>query len=73
MRVEERYRRVDRDHLEMTIVIDDPTYYTEPWTASILSLRLQSPSFDIRENECVPSELALYKELFADPSEGIGP
>ncbi len=73
MRVEERYRRVDRDHLEMTIVIDDPKYYTEPWTASILSLRLQSPSFDIRENECVPSEMALYEELFADPSEEIGP
>ena len=73
MRVEERYRRVDRDHLEMTVIIDDPKYYTEPWTASILSLRLQSPSFDIPENECVPSEMALYKELFADPSEGIGP
>src|ERR1700681_3351225 len=33
MRVEERYRRVDRDHLEMTITIDDPKMYTKPWVA----------------------------------------
>jgi hypothetical protein len=26
LRVEERYRRVDREHLEMTVVIDDPKY-----------------------------------------------
>jgi hypothetical protein len=72
MRVEERYRRVDRDHLEMTVVIDDPKYYTKPWTASVLSLRLQSPTFDIRENECVPSEMDLYNKLFAEPDAGTG-
>lgn len=73
MWVEERYRRVDRDHLEMTVVDDDPKYYTRPWTASILSLRLQSPSFDIPENECVPSEMELYRKLFAEPEAGIAP
>jgi hypothetical protein len=73
MRVEERYRRVDRDHLEMTVIIDDPKYYTKPWTAMILPLRLQSPSFDIPENECVPSEMELYYKLFAEPeSAGAG-
>jgi hypothetical protein len=73
MRVEERYRRVDRDHLEMTVVIDDPTYYTKPWTALTLSLRLQSPSFDIRENECVPSEMELYNKLYGDAEAGKTP
>lgn len=66
LRVEERYRRVDRDHLELTVVIDDPTYYTKPWTALILPLRLQSPNFDIPENECVPSEMEMYNKLFGD-------
>jgi hypothetical protein len=66
LRVEERYRRVDRDHLELTVVIDDPKYYSKPWTASVLSLRLQPSTFDIRENECVPSEMDLYKQLFAE-------
>ena len=71
MRVREEYKRVDRDHLVMTIVIDDPKYYTKPWTALILRLRLQKPSFDIREMECSPSETAQYNRLFGNPAAGI--
>lgn len=66
LRVEEQYRRVDRDHLEMTVTINDPKYYTKPWTALVLRLRLQSPTFDIPENECVPSEMELYRKLFTE-------
>jgi hypothetical protein len=72
LRVVERYRRVDRDHLEMTVVIDDPKFYAKPWTAQILRLRLQSPKFDIPENECVPSEMEVYRELFAEQEAGTG-
>jgi hypothetical protein len=71
MKVREEYKRVDRDHLVMTIVIDDPKYYTKPWTALILPLRLQKPGFDIREMECSPSETARYNKLFANPAAGI--
>jgi hypothetical protein len=53
--------------------VDDPKYYTKPWTALILPLRLQAPSFDIREMECSPSETALYNKLFANPAAGIEP
>jgi len=71
MRVREEYKRTDRDHLVMTIIIDDPKYYTKPWTALILPLRLQKPSFDIREMECSPSETARYNKLFGNPAAGI--
>jgi hypothetical protein len=71
MRVEERYQRVDHDHLMMTITINDPKFYTKPWTALRLMLRLQSPSFDIREMECTPSETAKYNKLFGDPASGV--
>jgi len=71
MRVREEYKRTDRDHLVMTITIDDPKYYTKPWTALILPLRLQKPDFDIREMECSPSETARYNKLFANPAAGI--
>ena len=71
MRVREEYKRTDRDHVVMTIVVDDPKYYTRPWTALILPLRLQSPGFDIREMECSPTETALYNKLFANPAAGI--
>ena len=32
-RVEERYRRIDKDLLELRMTLYDPTYYTEPWVA----------------------------------------
>lgn len=72
LRVEERYHRVDRDHLEMTITIDDPKFYTKPWVAlDKLSLRLQPPSFDIHEMECSPSETAEYNKEFSNPASGV--
>ena len=69
--VEERYRRVDRDHLQLTLTITDPKMYTEPWKALDMSLRLQSPTFDIREMECVPSETAAYNEEIARPAGNL--
>ena len=71
LRVEERYRRVDREHMRLTLVIDDPKMYTKPWTALNMPLRLQSPSFDIREMECVPSETWAYNQLIARPAGNL--
>ena len=33
LKVEERFHRVDQDHLELTVTIDDPKMYTKPWLA----------------------------------------
>ena len=33
MRVEERYHRLNHDTVELTVKIDDPKIYTEPWLA----------------------------------------
>jgi hypothetical protein len=72
LQVEETYHRVDADHLEMSIKITDPKMYTKPWVAlDKLSLRLQSPSFDIHEMECSPSETAEYNKFFANPAAGV--
>jgi len=72
LHVEERYQRVDRDHLEMTITIDDPKMYTKPWVAlNKLPLRLQAPGFDIIEMECSPSETAQYNRKHANPGSGV--
>jgi hypothetical protein len=73
MRVEERYQRVDRDHLQMTITIDDPKYYQKPWVAlDKLPLRLQPRSLEIHEMECSPSETAVYNKKHAEPASGAG-
>src|SRR5688572_4941251 len=71
LRVEERYQRVDREHLVLTVTIDDPEMYTQPWQALKMPLRLQSPTFDIPEMECVPSETYAYNELVARPAGNI--
>jgi hypothetical protein len=69
MRVEERYHRVDRDTLELTVKVDDPKAYTRPWLGrDRFILKLQPKTFDIREMMCVATEIQKYKELFVDPA-----
>ncbi|HEV2521868.1 MAG TPA: hypothetical protein VGT24_05750 [Candidatus Acidoferrales bacterium] len=64
LRVEERFHRVDHDHLELTVTIDDPKMYSKPWVAlDRFPMRLQPPGFDVREMICSPSETAEYNRL----------
>ena len=64
LRVEERFHRVDRDHLELTVTINDPQMYAKPWVAlDKLSFNLEPPTFDVREMIWSPSEFAQYNKL----------
>src|ERR1700680_1456738 len=57
MRVEERYHRIDRDTIELTMKIDEPKIYTEPWLArDKLRLRLLPANTDTMEMICAPTE-----------------
>lgn len=68
MRVEERYHRLDHDSMELTVKIDDPKYYTEPWLArDKLRLKLLPPSTSTMEMICAPSEAEQYKKMMANP------
>src|SRR6266508_1818164 len=31
MRLQERYRRTDHNHIEMVVIVNDPKYYVKPW------------------------------------------
>lgn len=71
LRVEERFHRVDHDHLELTVTIDDPKMYTKPWVAlDKLRFNLEPSNFDVREMMCSPSELAEYDKLMGQPASG---
>jgi hypothetical protein len=71
--VEERLHRVDRDHLEWTVTIDDPKIYTKPWIAmNRFPLKLEDPHRDVMEQYCSPSEMEKYNKLFGNPSSGEG-
>ena len=68
LKVEERFHRLDHDHIELTVTIDDPKMYTKPWLAlNKFPLRLQPHGFDIRELYCAPSDLADYNKDVGDP------
>jgi hypothetical protein len=68
LRVEERYFRVDHDTVELTVKIDDPKAYTEPWLArDKMHLRLQPAKTDILEMICAPTEAEEYKKTIANP------
>jgi hypothetical protein len=70
LRVEERYRRVAYDTLELTVAIDDPKAYTEPWLGrDRLPLRLLSSDTDFREMICSPAEAREYQQFISDASK----
>lgn len=62
MRLKETFRRVDRNHLEWTITLDDPMTYKQPWGPSekrIFELVPKSPRSEyeeLREDFCVWSD-----------------
>ena len=69
VRVEERFHRVDRDHLELTVTIEDPKMYTRPWVAmDKFPMKLQDPHTDVMEMYCSPSEMEKYDELIGNPA-----
>jgi len=69
LRVEERFHRADRDHLELSVTIEDPKMYTKLWLAlDKLRFDLQPRDFDVREMICSPSEFAQYNKLIGSPA-----
>jgi hypothetical protein len=67
LRVEERFHRADRDHLELTVTIDDPKMYSKPWVAlDKFVFELQPSSFDVREMIWSPSEYEEYNKLIGN-------
>jgi hypothetical protein len=67
LRVEERFHRVDHDHLELTVTINDPKMYTKPWVAlDKVRFQLQARNFDVREMLCSPTDAAEYNKIFGN-------
>jgi uncharacterized protein (TIGR02246 family) len=67
LKVEERFHRIDNDHMELTVAINDPQMYTGPWQGlNKFPLRRQPRGFDIREMYCSPSDFAQYEKDTGD-------
>lgn len=69
LRMEERFHRVSRDRLELTVTLDDPKFYNKPWVAlDKFPMGLLPPDYDVREMICSPSEFAEYNKEVASPA-----
>ena len=66
---EERYTRVDHNHLTSVVTVDDPKIYTKPFTLSKNEYRW-IPDQEAEEQMCVPSEMIQYMNLISKPAFG---
>lgn len=65
--IQERYDRVDQYNMMVTVTVDDPKFYTKPWTfmnAHFYWMKAQ----EFAETICVPSEGIEYRDTLAKPS-----
>jgi hypothetical protein len=70
LRAEERYHRVNRDSLELTVTLDDPVVYTKPWTPlDKLAIRLMPNGTDLMEMIPSASEAAAYRRVIASQAK----
>jgi len=68
LRVEERSHRLDHDTMELTVKIDDPKTYTEPWLGrDKFRITLLPANKAFMEMICAPSEAEAYKKVIANP------
>ena len=66
LRVQERYRRVNQNTLELTVTIDDPMVYTKPWISrDRLPLKRLPDNTDVLEMIYSASEAQAYKETIS--------
>jgi len=65
--IQERYTRTDQYDIQFTVTVDDPKFYTKPWTfmrANLYWMKAQT----FAETLCVPSEALEYRDSLAKPS-----
>ena len=68
MRIEERYRRVSQDTLELTMKIDDPKAYAKPWLSTEPKIFKLRPKLELMELPCVPENEENFLKTVREPA-----
>jgi hypothetical protein len=66
-RIQERYTRVDEHNVQLTVTVDDPKFYTKPWTWMRANFYAVLGG-EFAETFCIPSEAIEYRDSLAKPS-----
>ena len=69
LRVEEHYRRVNRDTMEFTMKVDDPKSYTRPWMLVKTKVLKLNPKYEIQEAICAPSDEKNFNKDITIPAD----
>jgi hypothetical protein len=70
MRLQERYRRVDQNTLELSMTLTDPKAYTKPLVSDTKVFKLNPKYNEIVESYCVPSEEQAFNSRARDVAAG---
>jgi hypothetical protein len=69
--IEERWKRVSEDAIELTITVTDPEIYSRPWTSAVKTYTLQSKGSvngEPMEQIFAPIDEDVFNERVRDPS-----
>jgi hypothetical protein len=66
-RIQERYTRKNHNELELTVTVDDPTLYVQPFTLGKFHFRW-IPNQLMDEKLCIPSNVIEYLKAVGDPA-----
>ena len=72
-KITERWRKVTRTPIQMTITVDDPRTFAKPWTSDPRTLRLQpkgSPNGEVLEVIFAPMDEKEFNERVRNPAGG---
>jgi hypothetical protein len=70
--IQEKYTRVDHNHMQMVTTVDDPAIFTKTFVLAKNEYRW-IPDQEAEEQMCVPSEMINYMSLISDPAFGNTP
>jgi hypothetical protein len=68
MRLQERYRKVDANTIELSMTLTDPKAYTQPWVSEAKTLTRAPGKTEIREDLCVTSDEQEYLDQMRAPA-----
>jgi len=66
-KVQERYTRVDHNDITLSVTVDDPANYSKPFVLGTSNFKW-SPSQQLEEQLCIPSEMLQYLSVIGDPA-----
>ena len=69
MRFQERWRRADRDALEVVYRLEDAKSYTQPWVSTVKTFKREN-GVELREEFCAPIEESSFNDRIRNPAGG---